>query len=979
MITDIRSSVVIPVRDAEKTISQTLDSLLVQTDRGWEALIVDDGSIDGTPAIVAEYAARDSRFVALHSFGRGVSAARNIGISYAKGERILFLDGDDWIDRHFLANMNSVLNDNPAAVAAYCNDCRVMPDGSETPARRNPHIGEDPFEAFARTCATAIHSVLVKRSAVLEAGCFDIHLRTCEDWDLWQRIARGGGNWIHLDEKLSYYRVSDHSLTENIQQMLVDAHVVISRGFSQDTVVAHPARADRTGVSTTSGGAATAAYAYFALWCAGAECGRGRIGDVPTALLADIPRSETAADEIAWILLDSITVGARAVPAKLATGWPQFGRYVTDLITAIGQAWNDPAGARKVQYRFERMLLDYDDLSAPRPLTLTLGLRVDIRRLPALHPPNNIDRLYVYLCDGPQVLAVLDIGLLGEINREFWITLITEHLSHLHIENRRKELLRQEHKISNLIRRFRNFWLSNPDSHQHRLDALQNRMLCQTKPRSASRPVISGDSESYVTEKSPRDIGREAYWEEFFKKEDPWNYGSSYEQEKYQRQLELLSSEPAEHALELACAEGHFTRQLATKVKHLLASDISARALERARSRCSGHHNVDFVKLDLSADVLPGAMDLICCSEVLYLLNDEAELALVAGKMVQALRPGGHLITAHAFVLKDNMSRTGFDWENPYGAETIARVMEKVPDLALEVSIQTDLYRVDRYKRLLPGEVAPRPQVTVRQIEASIEREVTRFIVRNGAVRRRSEVAQSERRPHVPILMYHQIAAHGPEELARHRIDADGFAEQMLWLRRNGYHTINSEQLAWFLVNDYPFGGRPLLITFDDGYEDFADQAWPILKANDLSAEVFIVTDLVGRHAEWDASFGTPAALMDADKIVTLAAEGVSFGSHLASHPRSDRLSSSELAEELLRSRIQLEQWLERPATSLAAPFGCTDQRLRILAAECGYKTVFNTVNRAARLNDDPFDLPRIEVRGDCTLEAFVRCLEQYQ
>jgi peptidoglycan/xylan/chitin deacetylase (PgdA/CDA1 family)/protein-L-isoaspartate O-methyltransferase len=979
MITDIRTSVVIPARDAEKTISQTLDSLLVQTDRGWEALIVDDGSIDGTPAIVAEYAARDSRFVALQSFGRGVSAARNIGISYAKGERILFLDGDDWIDRHFLANMNSVLNDNPAAVAAYCNDCRVMPDGSEMSARRNPHIGEDPFEAFARTCATAIHSVLVKRSAVLEAGCFDIHLRTCEDWDLWQRIARGGGSWIHLDEKLSYYRVSDHSLTENIQQMLVDAHVVISRGFSHDTFVAHPARAHRTGVSTTSGGAATAAYAYFALWCAGAECGRGKIGDVPTALLADIPRSETAADEIAWTLLDSITVGARAVPAKLATRWPQFGRNVTDLITAIGQAWNDPAGARKVQYRFERMLLDYDDLSAPRSLTLTLGLRVDIRRLPALHPPNNIDRLYVYLCDGPQVLAVLDIGLLGEINREFWVTLITEHLSHLHIENRRKELLRQEHKISNLIKRFPNFWLSNPNSHQHRLDALQNRMSCQTRPRSASRPVTSGNSESYVTEKSPRDIGREAYWEEFFQKEDPWNYGSSYEQEKYQRQLELLSSEPPEHALELACAEGHFTRQLATKVKHLLASDISARALERARSRCSGHHNVDFVKLDLSADVLPGAMDLICCSEVLYLLNDEAELALVARKILQALRPGGHLITAHAFVLKDNMSRTGFDWENPYGAETIARVMEKVPDLAREVSIQTDLYRVDRYRRLLPGEVAPRPQVTVRQIEASIEREVARFIVRNGAVRRRSDAAQSERRPHVPILMYHQIAADGPEELARHRIDADGFAEQMLWLRRNGYHTINSEQLAWFLVNDYPFEGRPLLITFDDGYEDFADLAWPILKANDLSAEVFIVTDLVGRRAEWDASFGTPAALMDADKIVTLAAEGVSFGSHLASHPRSDRLSSSELAEELLRSRIQLEQWLERPATSLAAPFGCTDQRLRILAAECGYKTVFNTVNRAARLNDDPFDLPRIEVRGDCTLEAFVRCLEQYQ
>ena len=761
MIADMRTSVVIPARDAEKTISQTLDSLLVQTDRGWEALIVDDGSIDGTSAIVAEYAARDSRFVALHAFGRGASAARNIGISCARGERILFLDSDDWIDRHFLANMNSALNDDPAAVAAYCNDCRVMPDGSETSARRNPHIGEDPFEAFARTCATAIHSVLVKRSAVLEAGCFDINLRTCEDWDLWQRIARGGGNWIHLDEKLSYYRVSDHSLTENIQQMLADAHVVISRGFSQDARVPHPARAHRTGVSTTSDGAATAAYAYFALWCAGVECGRGKIAGVPRPLFADIPRSETAADAIACTLLDSITVGARAIPANLARGWPQFGRYVTDLITAIGEAWNDPAGARKVQYRFERMLLDYDDLSAPRPLTLTLGLRVDIRRLQALRLPNNVDRLYVYLCDGPKILAVLDIGVLGEINRQFWVRLITEYLSHFHIENGRERLRRQEHKISNLIKRFRNSGLSNPNSHQHRLDALQNRMSCQTRPRSASSPVTSGNSEGYVTEKSHRDIGRS--------------------------------------------------------------------------------------------------------------------------------------------------------------------------------------------------------------------------IVRNGAVRRRSEVAQSERRSHVPILMYHQIAADGPEELARHRIDADCFAEQMLWLRRNGYHTINSEQLAWFIVNDYSFEGRPLLITFDDGYEGFAEQAWPILKANDLSAEVFIVTDLVGRCAEWDASFGTPAALMDADKIVTLAAEGVSFGSHLASHPRSDRLSSAELAEELLRSRIQLEQWLERPATSLAAPFGCTDQRLRILAAECGYKTVFNTVNRAARLNDDPFDLPRIEVRGDRTLEAFVRCLEQYQ
>jgi hypothetical protein len=71
-----------------------------------------------------------------------------------------------------------------------------------------------------------------------------------------------------------------------------------------------------------------------------------------------------------------------------------------------------------------------------------------------------------------------------------------------------------------------------------------------------------------------------------------------------------------------------------------------------------------------------------------------------------------------------------------------------------------------------------------------------------------------------------------------------------------------------------------------------------------------------------------------------------------------------------------LEEWLQQPVTSLAAPFGRTDQRLRILAAECGYTAGFSTVNRAATLKDDPLDLPRIEVRGDFTLEMFAASLE---
>jgi peptidoglycan/xylan/chitin deacetylase (PgdA/CDA1 family)/2-polyprenyl-3-methyl-5-hydroxy-6-metoxy-1,4-benzoquinol methylase len=975
MMSDPLVSVVIPARDAEATIARTFECLLEQTDFRWEALVIDDGSVDATPAIIADHAARDSRFVALKSTGKGVSTARNVGLSRASGERILFLDSDDWIDPHFLAKMNTVLDGNPSAVAAYCDFCRVMPDGSETAVYAHPCIEQNPFETFARANATAIHGVLVKKSAVLKAGGFDPDLRTCEDWDLWQRIARTGGSWLHLNERLSYYRMSDHSLTQDVQQMLRDAHIVIARGYSNDARVTDPVPPHRDGAPTACGVGPTTAYAYFALWCAGLDCGRVGTCHLSQEILVDLPNTEASRDVIASDLLDAISVGIRATPARLAERWHQYGAGVTDLIAAIGRAWNDAKAARKVQYRFERMVLDHDDLAAPRRLTLTLGIKVDLRSLHTLRPPDGIDRLYVYLFDGPHILTLLDIGVLGVIDRDFWMNLVTGHLSHLCIEDKVEKPVRREIRIHKLTKHLRRFLRSKPDSHRHRRHALQTMMSRQTASLNCSGTATSGSGGSRGVKKS-RAVTRESYWENFFEKEDPWNYGSPYEQRKYERQLEMLPSERAERALELACAEGHFTCQLAPKVGHLQASDISTKALGRARSRCRDHLNVNFVQLDLSADALPQAMDLIVCSEVLYYLKGEAELELIARRLVQALRPGGHLLTTHAFVLKDNMSRTGFDWENHYGAETIAGVMECIPELALEASMQTDLYRIDRFRRLHVGERAPDPSIAVVPVDARIEPEVARYILWDGAVARRAELAQSERRSHIPVLMYHRIATDGPDGLARYRLAPDSFQAQMLWLRRNGYHTINSGELAWFIANDHPFVGRPVLITFDDGYEDFAEHAWPILRAFDFSAEVFIVTDLVGKRAEWDVPFGPPAPLMSAARIAALAAEGVAFGSHLASHPRSDQLSTRELAEELTRSRAQLTKWLSRPVTSLAAPFGCTGQRLRILAAECGFMTLFNTASGAASLQDDPLDLPRMEIRGDCTLDEFVGAIE---
>jgi len=79
-----------------------------------------------------------------------------------------------------------------------------------------------------------------------------------------------------------------------------------------------------------------------------------------------------------------------------------------------------------------------------------------------------------------------------------------------------------------------------------------------------------------------------------------------------------------------------------------------------------------------------------------------------------------------------------------------------------------------------------------------------------------------------------------------------------------------------------PFAGRPVMITFDDGYVDLGETAWPILRAHDFSAEVFVPTDMVGAEAAWDRLYGAPGQLMSWTDIVALRREGARFGSYFS-------------------------------------------------------------------------------------------------
>lgn len=105
-------SIIIPVYNVVPYLRECLDSVLAQTYADWEAICVDDGSSDGSGAILDEYAARDPRFRVIHQKNTGVSAARNAALEIASGSWISFLDGDDLIDVNMLDLFSKEILDN---------------------------------------------------------------------------------------------------------------------------------------------------------------------------------------------------------------------------------------------------------------------------------------------------------------------------------------------------------------------------------------------------------------------------------------------------------------------------------------------------------------------------------------------------------------------------------------------------------------------------------------------------------------------------------------------------------------------------------------------------------------------------------------------------------------------------------------------------------------------------------------------------
>ena len=98
-------SVIVPVYGVEKYIDKCIKSIIDQSFKAWELILIDDGSPDQSGAICDKYAEKDQRIKVIHSENNGVSHARNIGLDNAKGRYVVFVDSDDWVNPSYLQNL----------------------------------------------------------------------------------------------------------------------------------------------------------------------------------------------------------------------------------------------------------------------------------------------------------------------------------------------------------------------------------------------------------------------------------------------------------------------------------------------------------------------------------------------------------------------------------------------------------------------------------------------------------------------------------------------------------------------------------------------------------------------------------------------------------------------------------------------------------------------------------------------------------
>lgn len=233
-----------------------------------------------------------------------------------------------------------------------------------------------------------------------------------------------------------------------------------------------------------------------------------------------------------------------------------------------------------------------------------------------------------------------------------------------------------------------------------------------------------------------------------------------------------------------------------------------------------------------------------------------------------------------------------------------------------------------------------------------------------------------ENRPdRIPVLNYHRIVLDKDIALCKKEsyvVPESAFREQMQYLKKHGFTTIDLDDFLHYREHREELPARPVIITFDDGYENNYLHAYPILREHGFKAVIYSVSD---PGADFFSGFEIPERLLTPGQMKELSDNGISIQGHTATHPHLKDLSDADIHRELSVCKSALEAVTGRPVRHMAIPYGSYDRRLFPIARQVGYKTLEVPGRGTINPDTDPYHLGRMAVHGGTSMAEFEKIL----
>jgi uncharacterized lipoprotein YddW (UPF0748 family) len=220
------------------------------------------------------------------------------------------------------------------------------------------------------------------------------------------------------------------------------------------------------------------------------------------------------------------------------------------------------------------------------------------------------------------------------------------------------------------------------------------------------------------------------------------------------------------------------------------------------------------------------------------------------------------------------------------------------------------------------------------------------------------------REARVPILLYHHIAQlpdNASPAQKRWTLTPEQFDDQIRWIVKHGFHPVTMAELSGHLKDGLPLPLKPIVISFDDGWKDQYNNAFPILKKYNFKATFFIITDSVGH-----------SAYMNWDEVLKISDSAMDIELHSHTHARLPALSVKEAWQEIDDSKKILENHLKKPVSVFAYPYGHYDDEIISLVKDAGFDaavTLSGLNNGYLFRADQSYTMSRYAVEGSDKLE----------